>query len=122
MRSPFDDREAFEAAWPQILSVKSKAAPIFLSTSPNFFLGDEASAGIVIHCPPEGQRDNPVTPEAPIHGVQNPRVRWMNTIYVELVIDGKIIDLNRTPIPAETPVVDERFDETLRLKPTVGHR
>ena len=68
----FADREAFEAAWPHILSVKSKEAPIFLSKGPNFFLGDDASAGVVIHCPPVGQRDNPATPEAPMEGIQNP--------------------------------------------------
>jgi hypothetical protein len=42
---PFGDRDAFEAAWPHVLSVKSKRAPIFLSKGPNFFLGDDAGAG-----------------------------------------------------------------------------
>jgi hypothetical protein len=37
-------------------------------------------------------------------------MRWMNANYVELVVDGKIVDLNRIPIPADTPIVDERFD------------
>lgn len=106
---PFGDRNAFEAAWPHLLSVKSQGAPIFLSRGPNFFIGDDASAGVVIHCPPEGQWDNPETPDAPIEGVQNPRGRWMNTIYVELIVDGEIVDLNRTPIPADTPIVDKRF-------------
>jgi hypothetical protein len=119
---PFGDRDAFQAAWPHILSVKSKGAPIFLSKGPNFFLGDDAGAGVVIHCPPEGQWDNPETPEAPIEGVQNPRVRWMNTNYVELVVDGEIVDLNRTSLPADTPIVDERFDETGRRKPPVGDK
>ena len=75
-----------------------------------------------MHCPPVGQGENPETPEAPIDGVENPRMRWMNANYVELVVDGKIVDLNRTPLPADTPIVDERFDETLRRKPPAGEQ
>ena len=47
--------------------------------------------------------------EAPISGVTNVRERWMNTTYFELVVDGNIVDLNRIPLPADTPIVDERF-------------
>lgn len=110
---PFADRDAFETAWPHILRIRSKGAPIFLSRGPNFFLGEDRSSGVVIHCPPVGQWDNPATPEAPIEGIQNPRGRWAYTIYVELVVDGKAIDLNRIPLPADTPIVDERFGEAL---------
>lgn len=110
----FSDRDAFQTVWPHLLKLKTQGAPIFLVASPNFFLGNDSSAGVVIHCPPEGQWANPATPEAPIEGVQNPRVRWMNTIYVELIVDGKVVDLNRIPFPADTPIVDERFDETPR--------
>src|SRR6476646_6831650 len=65
----FSKREEFEAAWPHILKVKSKGAPVFLVRGPNFFLGEESKAGVVIHCPPEGQEKNPKTPEGPIEGV-----------------------------------------------------
>jgi hypothetical protein len=116
----FADRNAFEAAWPHILKVKSKGAPIFLSRGPNFFFGDDGRVGVVIHCPPIRQWENPETPEAPMEGILNPRGRWAYTIYVELVVDGKVVDLNRTPIPADTPIVDERFDETPRRKPPSG--
>lgn len=105
----FADRKEFEAAWPQLLKVKSQGAPIFLVRGPNFFL-DQKQAGVVIHCPPEGQWDNPNTPEAPIEGyTEESRSRWMNTNYIELVVDGEIVDLNRIQLPPETPVVDERF-------------
>lgn len=97
-------RDALEAAWTQLLSVNSKGAPIFLWRGPNFFLGEDAIAGVVIHCPPEGQWDNPETPEAPINGIQNPRDRWMNPIYVELVVDGETVDLNRPAPPGDTPI------------------
>jgi hypothetical protein len=105
----FADRNEFEAAWPQILKVKSQGAPIFLVRGPHHFLGKE-KAGVVIHCPPEGQWDNPNTPEAPIKGyAEESRSRWGNTNYIELVVDGKIIDLNRILLPSGTPIVDERF-------------
>jgi hypothetical protein len=29
--------------------------------------------------------------------------------YIELVVDGNIVDLNRISLPADTPVIDERF-------------
>jgi hypothetical protein len=35
----------------------------------------------------------------------------MNTTYIELVVDGEIVDLNRIPLPADTPMIDERFTD-----------
>lgn len=106
---PFKTRDAFEAAWPHILKVKSKGAPIFLVRGQNFFLGKE-QAGVIIHCPPDGQWDNPNTPEAPIEGYANEsESRWQWTNYIELVVDGRIVDLNRVLLPADTPIVDQRF-------------
>lgn len=107
----FTKREEVEAAWPHLLKQKTGGAPIILVKGPNFFLGDKARAGVIVHCPPEGQAKNPATPEAPIVGVTNPRERWMNTNYIELVADGEVVDLNRLPFPADTPVIDERFSE-----------
>lgn len=106
---PMKTREEFEQAWPHLLAVKTKGAPIFLVRGPNFFLGEKRAAGVVVHCPPEGQHKNPATPEKPIPHVENPRVQWMNTNYIELVVDGQIVDLNRIPLPADAPVIDERF-------------
>src|SRR5687768_13316490 len=37
---PFTNRSQVELAWPHILKVKSKGAPIFLVRSPSFFLGE----------------------------------------------------------------------------------
>ena len=95
---PFTKREEFESAWPHILKVKSKRAPVRLVRSPNFFLGEHIKAGVVVHSPPPGQADNPATPES--------------QIYIELVVDGEIVDLNRIPLPADTPIIDERFKDT----------
>lgn len=107
----FTKREEFESAWAEILKVKSQGAPVFLVRGPNFFLGEGATAGVVVHSPPLGQEQNPATPETPIAGVNNGRARWMNTTYIELVVDGEIVDLNRLPLPPDTPIVDERFKE-----------
>jgi hypothetical protein len=90
---PFSKRQEFESAWPHLLKVKSKGASVRLVRGPNFFLGG-AKAGVVVHCPPAGQAD---TPEA--------------MTYIELVVDGDIVDLNRIPLPADTPINDERFKD-----------
>lgn len=104
----FSRREEFEAAWPHLLQVKTKGAPVFLVRGPSFFLGEGAQAGVIVHSPPAGQSKNPRTPEAPIPGVTEPRMRWMNTTYLEVVADGEVIDPNRIRIPAHTPLLDER--------------
>lgn len=110
----FTDREQFETAWPHIMEVKSKGAPIYLMKGPNFFPGKN-QAGVIIHCPPEGQWKNPKTPEAPIEGYpEESRSRWRNTNYIELIVDGAIVDLNRIPLPSNTPIVDERFKDGTR--------
>jgi len=87
---PFAKREEFESAWPHLLKVNSKGAALRLVRAPNFFLGEHAKAGVVVHCPPLGQE---------------------GTTYLELVVDGDIVDLNRIPLPADTPIVDERFKD-----------
>ncbi len=86
---PFTDRDEFESAWPHILEVKSKGTSLRLVRGPNFFLGGARKAGVVIRCPPRGESDEPAT--------------------LELVVDGEIVDLNRIPLPADTPIIDERF-------------
>ena len=104
----FTDRAQFESAWPQLLKVKTKGAPVLLVRGPSFFLGERVRAGVIVHSPPAGQSDNPNTPEAPIPGVTEPRVRWMNTKYLEVVVDGNVIDPDRLRLPAHTPLLDER--------------
>ena len=101
-------REQFESAWPHLLKVKTKGAPVFLVRGPNYFLGAGVKAGVIVHSPPAGQSTNPATPEAPIPGVTEPRMRWMNTTYLEVVVDGQVIDPKRLHLPARTPLFDER--------------
>src|SRR5262245_43082012 len=49
---PFTKREEFEAAWPHLLTVKSKGGGLHLVRGPNFFLGKGVNAGVVVHAPP----------------------------------------------------------------------
>jgi hypothetical protein len=92
----FSNRDEFEAAWPHILKLKSQGASIRLVRAPNFFLGAKSKAGVVVHCPPV---DDVV------------KKGRLDSTYIELVVDGEIIDLNRIPLPANTPIVDERFKD-----------
>jgi hypothetical protein len=105
---PFTSREEFEAAWPFLLKVKSQGAPIILVRGPKTDFFEVKPAGVLIHSPPAGT-DPRANPEAPIPGDTNVRERWMNTTYIELAVDGKIVDLNRIPLPSDTPIIDERF-------------
>ena len=102
---PFTKREEFEAAWPHLLKVTTKGAPIFLVRSPNPWFGATIAAGVRVHSPPK----DTTQPEAPLPGKPADRETWKWTNYIELVVDGQIVDLNRIALPAETPIVDERF-------------
>ena len=110
---PFKTREEFESAWPHMVEVKSAGAPIVLRRNTSFWLG-KGNAGVCIHTPPKGKE--------PISGDQiKPAVpgsspfaggRLDQTIYIELMIDGEIVDLNRIQLPVDTPIIDERFAES----------
>ena len=104
---PFTSREDFESAWPHLLKVKSQGAPIILVRGPYKFLGANMKAGVVVHCPP-ANTDRKANPEAPLPGQRSVRSTWMWTNYIELVVDGDVVDLNRITFPADTPIVDER--------------
>jgi hypothetical protein len=102
---PFAKREDFEAAWPHILKVKSKGAPVILVRGPDMWMGKMA-AGVRIHCPPPGNQ-----PDVPIEGAGDKATRWLYTTYIELIVDGNIVDMNRIPLPVDTPIIDKRFED-----------
>ena len=77
---------------------------------PNFFLGEKAKAGVIVHAPPLGQVDEP--PADATIKASDMRERWHFATHIELVVDGDIVDLNRLKLPADTPIIDERFKET----------
>lgn len=107
---PFTKREAFESAWPHLLKIKSKGAPVILVRAPDARLGMPLNAGVRVYAA-ASRSDN--RPEGPLPGEwpNNPREQWMNTTFIELVIDGENVDLNRIPLPANTPIIDERFKD-----------
>jgi hypothetical protein len=107
----FTKREEFEAAWPHIVKVKRKGAPLLLKRAPNFFLDGKNKAGVVVHCPPLRGADAAGTQEAPTPGTAHEEVRGRDAISLELVVDGEIVDLNRIRLPADTPIIDERFND-----------
>jgi hypothetical protein len=100
---PFTRRDVLEAAWPHLLKVKSPGAPIVLRRGPSFWLGEGSNAGVCIHTPPDG--------EVPLADAREAGGDWERTIYLELIVDGEIVDLNRLPLPPDTPIIDERFQE-----------
>jgi hypothetical protein len=106
----FTTREQFEAAWPHLLKVRNKGTPIALMRGPNFFLGDGAKAGVIVHAPPAGEpaADDVGAPDASKRSGGGLSVRSNS---IELVVDGDIVDLNRIPLPADTSIVDQLFKE-----------
>jgi hypothetical protein len=82
---PFTTREEFESAWPHILKVKSKGASITLLRGPHVRVETAKTAGVLI---------------LPLSDTS-----------IVLVVDGEIVDLNRIALPADTPIIDERFKE-----------
>jgi hypothetical protein len=103
----FTTREEFEAAWPHLLKVKSNGAPIVLRRGPNFWL-DGASQGVCVHTPPADTK--------PLSAADVKNSRWETTNYIELIVDGTIVDLNRIFLPADTPIIDERFKEAITTR------
>ena len=116
---PFATRAEFEAAWPHLLKVKSKGAPVILVKSPYTWIG-RIDAGVIVHAPPatKAPREEPPVVEEPIKS-NNPRIAWKNGNYMELIVDGEIVDLNRIKLPNDCRIIDERFKEPLpRVAPS----
>jgi hypothetical protein len=105
---PFTTREDFESAWPHLLKVKSRGAPLILLGSPDTFSGIDA--GVRIKCPPRDAR-NQAAAAAPDDTTKARELpEWARTV-IMLVVDGDIVDLNRIPLPADTPIIDKRFED-----------
>jgi hypothetical protein len=113
---PFDKADDFESAWPHILKVKSKGAPVILVRGPNTKLGPRMKAGVRIYVPPV-MSGNRAMPEAPLPGQTSLRERWLYTTFVELVVDGDMLDMNRIPLPEDSPIIDQRFDSSQHESP-----
>jgi len=104
----FQNREEFEAAWPHLLKLKGDGTALVLRRGPDFFLGEEHAAGVVVHSPLP--RDAKKMRKPASTAAEDAGAADFNYSLV-LVVDGEIVDLNRIPFPADTPIVDERFEE-----------
>ena len=154
---PFAKREDFEVAWPHILELKSKQAPLILLSGPDDKLGGTVKAGVRILAPRTGTLVAPndsnyppgaeaSVPDGRILKIGPPWPEYLKSesgalpeyvfydngkwasydpnakrepsfdlrrarIDLELVVDGNIVDLNRIPLPADTPIIDKRFKD-----------
>jgi hypothetical protein len=117
---PFTKRAQFESAWPHLLKVKSQGAPVILVRGPSTRLGTRIDAGVRIQSPPR-QTGGRIGLEAPIDTTKSTRLpvreRWIRTTFIELVVDGEVVNLNRIPLPENTPIIDKRFEDR-RNEPT----
>ena len=131
----FPSREAFEKAWPHLLKLKSKGAPLIVESlqSTNLFPKPEQAAVRVLAPSPPGrgftdaERNRPFPwpdtiklpdgtwPEFVVHSeggwvpAEKAAIRYRVRQDLVLIVDGNIIDLNRIPLPADTPIIDRRF-------------
>ena len=97
---PFATREEFEAAWPHILTLKSKDARIYLLRGSHLRVAEGKSGAGVRVVPPR---------EITTAEMEKLPANIVTTIW--LVVDGEIVDLNRIALPADTTIIDERFKE-----------
>lgn len=78
----FTDREDFEKAWPHILAVKSKGAPLSLKGGPFWYdvSGSQVASGVMVLSPSLGYVGGPSSPPA-----------WNRNQAEELVTQGKML-------------------------------
>ena len=93
---PFANRDESESAWPHILKLKSKGAPLTLLRGPQHLLVQPAKAAGVRILSRGGKAPEGGGPPSTVYEIQ-------------LVVDGDIVDLNRIPLPPDTPIIDKRF-------------
>jgi hypothetical protein len=136
----FEKREEFEKAWPEIIKLKTKGAPLILEKSPSKYSVSDtiAETGIRILWPstqPVIMDDGSVLRASPagFETLKSPTGelpeyahikdgRWIPfdqkdqtgprhraRVDIVLITDANIVDLNRIPLPADTPIIDRRF-------------
>jgi hypothetical protein len=92
---PFQDRERFERAWPLILAIKRAEGSLTL------YRAGETGPGLPTRL--EGPSVRVIAPTHWSRSLDQDRVDIM------LVVDGKVIDLNRIPLPRNTLIIDRRW-------------
>ena len=106
---PFTNREKFESAWPHILKLKSKGGSVTLLRGPHtrykLIEWPAIKAGVRIVTPA-----GPYPPDY-IESAKKAGVTLQTITDIELVVDGEIVDLNGIRLPADTRIIDKRFDD-----------
>ncbi|MCA9095897.1 MAG: hypothetical protein KDA68_20600 [Planctomycetaceae bacterium] len=107
---PFENRADFEAVWPHLLKIKTQGAPVCLVKHSTPGLRGDIRAGVYVWCPPSerGELNMKRVVEAVPNGAKREQYRG-SMIFLGLVVDGEIVDLNRVEMPKETPIIDMRF-------------
>ena len=153
----FQNREEFEQAWPHILKLKTKGAPLIIESTKNppsryGYISSllPSRPRVRIFCTiPDGPSARRLSSEVPLAwptpwpdyiklpsgglpeyvvfqdgkwvaadinqftGELGPE--WQGNycrarVDIVLISDGKIVDLNRIPLPPDTPIIDKRFE------------
>ena len=138
----FEKRGEFEKAWPEILELKTKGAPLILEKSPSTYKisGTTVETGVRILWPsmqsvkmddgsvlrassidftslksPNGELPEYVIAKEgkwiPYNGQDETDSRHRARVDIMLITDANIVDLNRIPLPADTPIIDRRFSK-----------
>ena len=47
----------------------------------------------------EGTRATPPAGQVPVADAKEAGGQWKRTVYIELIVDGEIVDLSRIPLP-----------------------
>jgi hypothetical protein len=134
---PFADRADFEKIWPILVKLKSKSAPLILRSGGvevqrrwRINLSDKADneyshgwpqgtyAGVKIYAPSQSLYPKESDAHAGAEAQDRSSMGRSTTVIELLVGDGKVIDLNRIRLPAETPIVDNRVFEYEQKQPT----
>lgn len=113
----FKNREQFEAMWPHLLKLRPKDVPLTLKRGPHVMFWDtrpakNKSAGIRLLTWSKAAGKPPANVKLEKTDFSKaPGVFFKDcTLHaIELVIDGKIVDLNRIPLPKGAKIVDQRF-------------
>ncbi len=97
----FTTRDEFEAAGRTCLRSKRRALLLFCGGVPAFGLKMKRMLGFASIRHPKVKSRSPTG--------RNAKGNWETTNYIELIVDGEIVDLNRILLPPDTPIIDERF-------------
>jgi hypothetical protein len=136
----FDNQSQFEQIWPQILKIKSNGSPLILEKAPSSYVNNKMVNGIRILGPTDGGRqvtggvmlscgppwpDSVKSPKDELpeyvvattenwipfnEDIHKHKSRSRARVDIVLVVDGKVVDLNRIPLPANTRIIDNRFN------------